>query len=392
MNVERFGLLAAAIVVGLLPARSPSAAEPPGASAPAAASGKAAAAGPGGTAQIADTTFQAGSVAQGTDITHVFTIRNVGLHPLTVDAKPGCGCTVTEFDEVIAPGKSGKVSATIKTVTFKGPITKSITVTTNDPQRGRIVLQVSADVTVPYDVQPGDTLSFVGRYDALTPQEVMVVATDATPFDVLSATIGDASFKVAVEAAPESGLPERPRTGTVASGATRYTVRVTPPADPKVGMTVAQVALKTTLAKAADIPLRVFANVSGDVTFSPQTVMLQTGPEATDDQKEATVLIQKPAGQPLRIMGVTADDPSLTTETRTVQVGRNYEISVRYVGAPLTTMLNSKISVQTNDRRQPSIAIPVWGRSEDMPQGLVSAPPGSPAKGGAASPPAHDPQ
>jgi hypothetical protein len=378
MSTRQIGLLAAVVAMaGILAARPPLAAEPAAMSA--APTGAAATpvvpAGPPGKAEILEVAYAAGTVAQGTDISHAFTIKNVGQHPLTVDAKPGCGCTVAEFDKLIAPGSSGKVTATVRTANFKGPITKSITVSTNDPDHASVMLQISADISVPFEVLPSDTVSFMGRYDELTPQEVTIFASDAAPFDVTSATVRDGGFKVTVVAAPETGTAGKPKPGTVASGANRYKVTIAPPPEPKVGMTVTQLLVKTTHAKAAEIPLRVFANVSGDVTFSPPTVMLQTGAAATPDQKQATILLQKLTGDALKILGVTSDDPSLETSSKTVEAGRNYEITVKYVGAPLTTVLNSKVSVQTNDRRQPTVAIPVWGRTEGMPQGVVSTPP-----------------
>jgi hypothetical protein len=45
--------------------------------------------GPPTTVEIAETSFDAGSVEKGTDIKHEFVLKNVGENPLMVDAKPG---------------------------------------------------------------------------------------------------------------------------------------------------------------------------------------------------------------------------------------------------------------------------------------------------------------
>jgi len=45
--------------------------------------------GPGGKAEMPETTFDAGEVERGAEVKHAFVIKNVGEHPLTVEAKPG---------------------------------------------------------------------------------------------------------------------------------------------------------------------------------------------------------------------------------------------------------------------------------------------------------------
>ena len=46
-------------------------------------------AGPAGKAEIKETVFDAGTVERGAELSHAFSIKNVGEHDLTVDAKPG---------------------------------------------------------------------------------------------------------------------------------------------------------------------------------------------------------------------------------------------------------------------------------------------------------------
>lgn len=46
-------------------------------------------AGPVGKVEIKETLFDAGKVERGTDVSHVFSVKNIGQADLTVDAKPG---------------------------------------------------------------------------------------------------------------------------------------------------------------------------------------------------------------------------------------------------------------------------------------------------------------
>ena len=78
-----------------------------------------------------------GAVKPGTPLTYSFMVKNSGDTDLEIKSvAPGCGCTTSAFDKVIAPGKEGKITLEIKnTESYKGEITKNATVTTNDPER-----------------------------------------------------------------------------------------------------------------------------------------------------------------------------------------------------------------------------------------------------------------
>src|SRR5687768_12334158 len=74
-----------------------------------------------------------GTVAKGSKLDWAFEVRNTGTTDLEIiSAKPTCGCTVADFDKVIKPGKTGKLSAHVDTTNFSGPIAKSVTLETND--------------------------------------------------------------------------------------------------------------------------------------------------------------------------------------------------------------------------------------------------------------------
>ena len=84
---------------------------------------------------IASLEHSFGKVKPGTPLTYTFTIKNEGDSNLEItNVAPSCGCTTSQFDKVIAPGKEGKVTLAVeKTDGYKGEIVKNATVTTNDP-------------------------------------------------------------------------------------------------------------------------------------------------------------------------------------------------------------------------------------------------------------------
>jgi hypothetical protein len=92
-------------------------------------------------------TKDVGAVRKGVKIEAVFEVRNTGPAPLVIsEARPSCGCTVATFDREIGPGEAGKIRASVETKNFSGPITKTVTVVSNDPERPQLALTIKADV------------------------------------------------------------------------------------------------------------------------------------------------------------------------------------------------------------------------------------------------------
>jgi len=285
---------------------------------------------------------------------------------------------VTEFDKVIHPGGVGKVSASIHTTNFKGPVAKSVTVTTNDPENSHFTLQIKANVVVPLDVQPAETVSFTGKPESLTAQELTVTSTAKEMFDIVTVTPSDASFKVAVVAAPETGTAPKPKSGTVASGSNRYKVTITPSKTLAVGRINSTVTLKTTHPKAPEQVIRIFGTVTGDVEVLPQFVTLVTGPGSAPEARVQHVMIKKVSGDPLKILSVKSDNPAIATSMKTVTDGRSYDVEVKYTGEPQATPLSAKIAIKTNDPRQSALEVQVWGRSDQaVKPGAGPAAPGA---------------
>ncbi len=73
---------------------------------------------------------------------------------------------MASFDEAILPGQAGKVTASIRTDGYSGPISKPIAVRTNDPARPALTLTLRATVVASVNFYPGRNLVLsVGRGD-----------------------------------------------------------------------------------------------------------------------------------------------------------------------------------------------------------------------------------
>lgn len=92
-------------------------------------------------------TVDAGMVPRGIAITKEFSVKNSGSADLHIlDVKPACGCMVAKFDKTIRPGAEGRITLTIDTKSFRSPISKTATVTSDDPANPQTTLIVVANV------------------------------------------------------------------------------------------------------------------------------------------------------------------------------------------------------------------------------------------------------
>ena len=126
-----------------------------------------------------------GTVPKGQKIDWAFEIKNTGTADLEIlAAKPACGCTVADFDKVIKPGQTGKVSAHVDTSGFAGPISKAVALETNDPNTPNAQLTIAAVVKPYVEAYP---VGYV-RYNMLQgdseKQSVTLYSEEAEPFEI----------------------------------------------------------------------------------------------------------------------------------------------------------------------------------------------------------------
>lgn len=88
-----------------------------------------------------------GAVKPGTPLKFTFQIKNEGKETLEIkNVAPSCGCTTSDYDKTIAPGKTGGITLEVaKTDGYSGDITKTATVTTNDPDHQSFTLTLKAN-------------------------------------------------------------------------------------------------------------------------------------------------------------------------------------------------------------------------------------------------------
>ncbi len=95
--------------------------------------------------------YDFGKAPQRDQVEHEFVFTNTGKSDLHIHkVKASCGCTaVSPKEKVIKPGESSSIKAIFHTGAYKGRVTKSITVITDDPDSPTTVLRIMGIVEPP---------------------------------------------------------------------------------------------------------------------------------------------------------------------------------------------------------------------------------------------------
>jgi hypothetical protein len=120
---------------------------------------------------VGDPEFHFGTGQRNTTIKHVFTIKNEGKGPLSLEkGQSSCRCTVSELAAgQVPPGGKADVTLEVKLTTAGPKFRQTAEIRTNDPDRRVITLAVSGTITERVRIDPGElSLSRVSATEPTT--------------------------------------------------------------------------------------------------------------------------------------------------------------------------------------------------------------------------------
>jgi hypothetical protein len=295
--------------------------------------------------------FDAGTVIKGEVIKHDFVVENKGKGPLAIlSVKPGCGCTVPDFDKTVPPGAKGRITLSVATQAFKGPISKSTTVTTDDPVTKSFQLVVKAEIKEIIAVLPSENQQFglVGQGQKLS-RDYTLKSTDGKPFQITKIDSNDLSLKHEMKMAPDG------KSGV-------FTVTVPP--DHALGAVNARFTLKTDHPQVPVIQLNAYATVREPLAVDPSSVSfgeisgtdLRSRPDDLGWTRMITVSDDRGG---LEIKEVRSSNPILTTTLVPAEPGKRTFVKVRLMPEAKAGDFKGTITIVTPKK---SFEVPVNGK------------------------------
>jgi hypothetical protein len=283
-------------------------------------------------------TYDAGRADEATTVRHVFQLRNVGDAELSVDAVPGCSCTVAAFDRRIAPGAAGTIDVKLDTSGQQGRILKHVRVTTNDPAMRVFDVDVVADVVAAFRVAPTANPVIAGTRAELRPVTLTIASTDGAPFDV-------------AHVLAEPTLAADARRETESRWALTVAARPSAPA----GRSRPAVLLTTSHPRVRTVTVRVNLDIRADVAAEPNRVVLRGA-------APAHVTVRRPSGAALGTVTARSSDPRIAAAVTPVTAGSVYDVAIRYSGPTARDVVRADVTLATDDPADGAIVIPVTAR------------------------------
>jgi hypothetical protein len=284
----------------------------------------------------------AGDVWRGDAPKYVFNIKNTGDAPLEIFAKPNCGCTVANYDKVIAPGATGKIEAAVNTTAFRGKIMKTIDVTSNDPENPKANLRMSANVKSILTVLPSET-PIIGLKDTdATIHELQVKIADKEAVQISRATCSVPYATAEIE--PTAGEPNS------------YKVKLSVGPAAPLGRSAFMVTIQTTSKR--EPMLNLTAICEKGILAVPQSIYLGNITPQTVMPVNQMITLSRREGS-FKLKSVKSDDPNLEVVQETVQNGTQYRLALKYKGGWTAGAVRKKIIIETDDPRQATIEIQV---------------------------------
>lgn len=294
------------------------------------------------------TTYDFGTVAQGSKVVHEFEIKNTGKADLVIQrVAPSCGCTATQLaSPVIRPGSAEKVRVTFDTSGFIGDKTKTVLIASNDPQNPEKVITLKGRVVSTYSVEPS-RLDF-GEISPSSPltdrqKEVSFSVTEGSDISITKIT----SLSPYLVASP------------VTTQGNKAVVKIEILPNAPKGEFRDRVVFELDGGRIASINVPVNAAVKGDIRLSPETISFGVVDGVVP--LERRVQFENRSPKAVSIQSITTSDSALSANLIQVQPGRQGVLVVKVDPKRVSSDLKATVDVKTSHPTESVVSLNVFG-------------------------------
>ena len=304
--------------------------------------------------EISPETKDAGTVAKGQVVDAVFVVKNSGGSDLIIsDARPSCGCTVASFDKVIKPGGEGKIQSSVDTKSFSGPISKSVLVVSNDPDRPQVNLFIKALVKPYVDVLPQAFVRFSVIKGDTAGQDVVLVSEEKGFRPTIAETSQPYVKAEILPAGDKDKIPGR--------GGEQYKLRINVTPDAPEGLLNAPIRVATGVSQQPTIEIPVSGIVRPRVSVTPVTVNFGNFTAGKDPITRNIIITNNKPAVPVKVTRAEVSIPGFITDVVPTQDGVSYTVVVKASGAVKKGALDGIVKLFTSDKERAVIEIPLRG-------------------------------
>lgn len=302
-----------------------------------------------------------GVVPKGQKIDWAFEIKNTGTADLEIlSAKPACGCTVADFDKVIKPGQTGKVSAHVDTTAFAGPIAKAVALETNDPNTPHAQLTISAIVKPYVEAYPQGFVRFNMLQGDVEKQSVTLYSEEEEPFEIVKVEAPQDWVKVDYKKTePTDALATIGR-----KGQNQYKVDITVGGpDARIGPLAEKVHIVTNSKHQPDY----WVSVSGVVrpAYRVEPTGINFGEIAPSDSAATRTVtlrsnnLKEPGA--FSVTKVESGVSGVSADVKPTDKAGEFTVTLQVQKSAKPGVLDGNVTIYTSDKTKPTVVIPVKG-------------------------------
>ena len=304
-----------------------------------------------------------GTVAKGDKLDWSFSIKNTGTSDLEIiAARPACGCTVADFDKLIKPGQTGKVSAHVDTASFTGPIAKGITLETNDPTNPTAQVTIHAVVKPYVEAHPAGFVRFNLIQGDAEKQTVTLYSEEEEPFEILKVETPGEWMKVEYKKIDQ---PDAILATVGRKGQAQYRVDVTVGGpDARIGPLADRIHIVTNSKHQPDYWLTVSGVVRPAFRVDPPGGVNFGEVAPTDSAATRFVTVRTnnlKAPDSFQVSKVESNVPSVKAEVKPTTNKGEYEVTLQVDKNAKAGAVTGDVKIYTNDKTNPVITVPVTG-------------------------------
>jgi len=302
-----------------------------------------------------------GTVAKGQKLDWTFTIKNTGSADLEIkSANPTCGCTVADYDKTIKPGQTGKVTAHVDTSNFSGPISKGVTIGSNDPETPVAQVTINAIVKPYVDTFPAGYVRYTMLQGEELTNSVTLYSEDEAPLEIVGVmTPGDWVKVKYTKIILES---DRVKAGRAGQNQYKLDITVGGPTAP-IGPLTDKVVIKTNSKFQPEFRLSLTGMIRPTYLVAPS--VLNFGELAAKGEPVERVLTVQSNNRAkmdaFKVESVESTIPGITAEAKSTDQPGIFEVTVKVSKAVKPGEFNGTVKIHTNDPNKAVTEIPVKG-------------------------------
>jgi hypothetical protein len=295
-----------------------------------------------------------GQVAKGEPVKHVFVLKNAGNADLHItDVKPSCGCTVPEFDKVIKPGGEGKVTLTVDTKNFSGPVSKTALLITDDPSVPQRTLFLSFVVKPFVDAVPYAFFKITALTGEAASSDVILVS-DEPDFKPSKVEAPNSFLRAALAPVPEKELLKD-------RGPNQWKVTVSTAPDAPEGLLGGNVKVTTGSKKQPEMDLQVTGFIKPTVSVTPLSINFGNFDPKGDPQKRNVMLVNNNAAVPaFSVTKAETNVPGISAEVVTVDKSR-VQVVLTVDQKIKKGVFEGDLTIRTSDKAKAEVKVPIKG-------------------------------